>query len=229
MLIRARLVSRRVAVLATAGSILLLVGVIAAAAMAWSQEAAVDSTAVAHVDGSPISRTAFDAYAGVFTDPNGELQVSRDQVLLSLINQKLVSREASRLGVRVDPASVDDAIKEWQGLDVLRRSLERSGGIDALRARFEAFIELKQVKTLVVDKVDISDDQVRTAYQSQFNLPAFPLEEVADVLRERLTETEIERRWTVWLARQRECSRIEILDPSFDLPSSSPVPGCGPE
>lgn len=223
-----RSLSRRVSTRWTAGAaLLLLFAGVAAAALTMNQRPAIGAEPVVYVDGYPITRAAFDAYAGVFTDPGGQLQVSRGEVLMSLINQELVSREAERLGVEVDEAAVDEAMEQSMSIGVTRRSLESSGGMEGLRARFEAFFELKQVKAAVVGKVTISDNQLQLAYEWDPGLQGVTLAEAADVLRERLTVAEGERRWSEWLARQRACASIRVVDSSLGLASSTISADCG--
>lgn len=181
---------------------------------------------VALVDSAAISLASVNEYRAVFTDPSGSARVGDDKVLLSLINQEIVSREARRLGIRIDSAEVEGAINSWLSLGVSPSSLDASGGLDGLRHRFERFYELRGVKRSTIGAVAISDDAVQAAYDADPSLHAVSLEEAAKVLRPRLTASETDRRWTAWLAAKRACARIEILDPTLGVPGSTPLPSC---
>lgn len=98
--------------------------------------------------------------------------------------------------------------------------------MEGLRSRFQAFFKLKQVKAAVVGRITISDDQVRIAYESEPGMQSISLGEVANVLRERLTVSEADRRWSEWLARRRSCASIDVVDASLGVPSSTPTTGC---
>jgi hypothetical protein len=195
-------------------------------AVALSQRPTAHNAVVAYVDGSPITRDEFEDYSGVFTNPSGHLQIGQDQVLLSLINQRIISRDAARLGVSVDVGAVDAAMNEMARIGANRRSLDSSGGVEGLRSRVEAFFELKQVKAAVVGTIAVSDDQVRIAYASEPSMHDIPLAEVANVLRERLIAAEADRRWSEWLARRRSCAKIDVVDASLGVRTSTPSAGC---
>jgi len=182
---------------------------------------------IAKVNEDEISRVSFDTYAAVLTDPNGVLRTSRDQVLLSLVNQRLVAREAKRLGVVIADSEIEEALEEWRKLDIAPSSLARSGGIDGLRNRIRGFLELSRVKAIVVGDIVVDDIQVRDEHSSDLTLRTLPLDqEVATTIRMRVTQRETERRWSTWLSHQRECSTITVYDRTFSLASSSPRPGC---
>jgi hypothetical protein len=204
----------------------LIAGVFAIAIVAGSHPPHPDPGVAALVDGAPISLASVTEYRAVFTDPGGSVRVADDKVLLSLINQEIISREARRLGIRVDVAEVDAAVDQWRSLRISPSSLIASGGMDGLRERFERFFELRQVKASVVGPVKIPDEQVRAAYLADLNVHGIAFEDAAAVLRQRLTSAEIDRRWTAWLASRRACARIDIVVPTLGVASSTPQPDC---
>lgn len=81
------------------------------------------STTVAVVDGVVISREAYDEYARVFTAPDGSLRVSAEDVLLSLVNQVLVQREADRRGLAVAEEDLAALIEEMNEPELAALSL----------------------------------------------------------------------------------------------------------
>ncbi len=46
-------------------------------------------------------------------------------------------------------------------------------------------------------------------------------------IRDRLAHERTQEAWSIWLADQRSCATIVIVDPSLSVPSSTPTPRCG--
>jgi len=156
----------------------------------------------------------------VFTTPDGSLQVSEDHVLLSLVNQVLVQREADRRGLVATDEEVSDASTD---------TLSLAGVSDdaALRERVRMFLLFQMVKSEVVGPIEIPLEVLEAEYSADSSLHILGLSDAMPVLRDRLSRRESDRLWADWLSRRRACADIRILDESFDVPSSTPGPGCG--
>jgi hypothetical protein len=204
---------------------LALIAVIAVASVTffWRSE---ESIAYAFVDDLAITRDDYEAYAAVFTRPDGALLVSRDQVLLSLINQAIVEREAERRSISVADAAIAAGVGAWESLGIAEKSLERSGGRPALAARMRMFELFKLVRSAVVPPVEISSEVLEAEYQADESLHVLGLEAAMPVIRERLSREQVENRWEEWLRSQRGCAVIRVLDSSFEVPSTTPGPRC---
>lgn len=174
-----------------------------------------------------ISRDAYDQYVRVFTAPDGSVVVSEEDVLLSLVNQVIVRREADRRGIIVADQDVTAAITDMEHLEH-SEALSLPGANDdaGFRERVRNFLLFKLVKAEVVGHIEIADAMLEEEYQSNPNLQVIGRDEALSVLQERLIRQESDRRWTTWLDAQRSCAPIDVLDPSFDVPSSTPGPEC---
>lgn len=179
--------------------------------------------AYAIVNGVAISSTEFDAYAAVFRRPDGSLGVTREQILQSLVNQSLVEEAADRYGLSVG----QDQVRE--GVDA-RASLTsddgQAGGPAGIADRVRMFELFRLVRERVIGPIVVSPEAIAAEYEANPDLAIVPRAEALEVIRERLTETESQRRWEDWLARQRACADIQIVDQSFAMRSSSPGPDC---
>lgn len=180
---------------------------------------------VATVNGAPITSLEFDAYAAVFADGGGARTVTREQVLLSLIHQELVSQEASRRDIAIAASALDAATTETDALD-LRDSIDRNRGRDAFRQRLEAFLLMKAVKHAVIKTVEIAESEIVTAYESDLSLSVLSLAEARPVLVAELQESATQELWETWLREQRECSAVIINDPTIAIASTTPLPAC---
>lgn len=153
---------------------------------------------VAFVNGTPITSASFERYASVFTNPRGTLEVSREDVLVSLINQTLVSEFADKAGIEVPHEIVEARMSaleaEWRV-----EGLGRPGGRRALQARVRALIMFERVKAVVIGTrtTPDADNRERTAMA-----------------------------WAGWLEGERACATIVVLDASVQVPSSTPNPQC---
>lgn len=183
--------------------------------------------AVATVGGVVISRTAFDDYAQVFTSPDGTVRVSEEDILISLVNQVLVQAAADRRGLEVSDIEVSRAVAGIGEADPIGQSLPKGGEEAAFRERVRMFLLFRLVKSEVVGQIDIPDAQIEAAYAADPSLHVLEYQDAIPVLRERLASRESSDRWLAWLKGQRRCAEIRILDASFDIPSSTPSPGCG--
>lgn len=216
---------RRIAIVA------ILAGAAAAAAVAGFSTGSTGSATVAVVDGTAVSRESYDEYASVFTAPDGSLGVSEKDVLLSLVNQVLVRREADRRGIVVADQDVSGAIADMEHLEHVETGLSLPGidNDEAFHERVRMFLLFKLVRAEVVGRIDTPYAMLEEEYLRDPSLHSVSLAEAIPVLGERLIRRESDRRWATWLGDQRACADIRIVDPSFDVPSSTPRPGCGAE
>ncbi|MEX2548567.1 MAG: hypothetical protein WD830_12395 [Chloroflexota bacterium] len=160
------------------------------------------------VNGSQVTRDMYNSYASVFRNPTGVLEATPTELLTSLINQALVHEEAERRGIHIDPDVVDDNLAQAEALmDVHRQQIDRAGGVDQLKIRLAAFLEMNAVKNAVL-------------MDSVLMLPEAPLpSNRGDSLRR-------QEAWKAWLDRRRACAIVVVYDFSLGVPSSTPHPAC---
>jgi len=206
------------------GVVAIVIGAVAIAAALLGKSAG--SPTLATVDGVAISRDAYDEYAGVFTAPDGSLRVSKEDVLLSLVNQVLVLKEADRRGLAVSDQDVSGAVADMDEDETVELGLPGGGDDPGFRERVRRFLLFGLVKSAVVGTIEVPVDVLEAAYRADPSLHVLEFSEAAPVLRKRIVSRESDRRWAEWLGRQRACADIRVLDSSFDLPSSSPGTDC---
>lgn len=204
----------------------LLASLAAAVAFVVTVGLVVSSPTIAVVDGTPITRTDYDRYAHVFTNPAGDLVVSREEVLLSIVNQVIVEREAARRGIAVTDSDVGDAIANMEQSEAL---LPPGINEPGFRERLRMFMLFREVKEAIVGQVEIPLASVQAEFSRDPALREIGLEEATPVLTERLIGRESDRRWVEWLDKERVCVDIHIFDVSFHIPSSTPSPKCPSE
>jgi SurA N-terminal domain len=207
---------------------LVVTGVLAGATFgAWAASAWEQSRRdVATVDGVPITRAQFDAYAQVFVDPDGEMQVSREQVLLSLVNQALVEREGARLGLGISGADVEEGVKAWEDTGAKVDSLDRTGGLEGLRERIRAFMLFQKVKLEVTRSVVVTSAAIEAALRADPDLAVLTRAEAEGMVRERLQREQVDAQWVQWLEGLRSCASIVVNDTSISIPTSTPLATC---
>lgn len=184
------------------------------------------SRAIAFVDDSPITIVAYEEYAKVLSSPDGQLRVSRDQVLMSLINQSIVTRYAEQHAIVVDRASIERTIASWIAEGTVDEALARGDGHAGLVARVEMFERFRLVKAAVVTPHEPSSETLHAAYVSDTTLSTLDPSEALSLLRKRLIDDQIAADWKQWLESQRACSDIRVIEPTFAIPSSTAQPGC---
>lgn len=183
---------------------------------------------VAHVDGTAITRADFDAYAAVFSGSDGALRISRQEVLVSLINQILVKEEAARRGLGVNDEDLAVALGSMDADAAgLPKGLSRDlTGDVGFRERMRLFLLFQLVKAETVGAPDIALVDLRAAYDADPSLHVISFAEAAPTLKDRLSQVESDRRWSQWLAAQRACADIRVEDRSFDIPLPTPRSPC---
>jgi hypothetical protein len=181
---------------------------------------------VALVNGVPITQQTYDEQELLFTNPDGLLEESGSDILLSLINQALTHQAAQDLGITIDPATLDERARDAAGLEMFEDGLERAGGFEALKRRLRNFLELTAVKEVVVRDVTIPDQDVLEAYEHDPALASVPFADAEPVVRQRLERIEQDASWTEWLTAKRACASIVVQDVSLGVPSSTPAPAC---
>jgi hypothetical protein len=184
-----------------------------------------NSETIATVNGSPISRAMFDEYAAVFANPDGSLRIPREDVLVSVINQMLVQREANRLGITVPETELAHALEGMADSD-LGGTLPKGGEVPAFRERVRLFLLFKIMKERVVGPFEVPIEQIQAAYEAEPALHVLGFEGASQVLVKRIREHELESRWSDWLRRERACADIRVMDASFGIPTASPGAVC---
>jgi hypothetical protein len=204
---------------------LALLGAVATAGWALLRAPQADG-AYAYVNGVAILKSDFESYATVFLRPDGSLEVSREQVLLSLINQALVEQAAKTLGLEVGVRQIEEALEAAERLGVTKDSANRQGGRAGSWARVRMFELFKLVRSRVIGPIVISPEAIEAEFNANPDLALAPRDEAVAVIRSRLTEAEAARRWEQWLRSQRRCADIRIVDTSFAIATSTPDPTC---
>ena len=185
---------------------------------------------VALVNGSAITRADVDAYALVFRDPNGYIRATDAQILEALIVQSLVHDEVRTRGILISEADVDAYVDGVVERSAMSASIQRGGGLTALRRRVRAFLEFKEIKRVVTASVDVTDNQVREAYEVDARLHSAPLVEVAPMLETRMEHEAIESAWAGWVHQRRRCANVVVVRdmPLQVVSAASPTCGVGP-
>lgn len=154
---------------------------------------------VAFVNGTPITKAAFDQYALMFTNPQGGLEISRESVLLSLVNQALVADFAEKRGIEVADDLVEGRMSSALHGDWRVQGLRRTGGRRAFEARVRALILFERVKEVVLGKRNEVDLEGRHSMAAA---------------------------WARWLEFQRSCAALVVVDVSLQVPSHTPGSHC---
>jgi hypothetical protein len=202
-----------------------VIAFIALAPIACIPTASLGPDNIAVVDGQGISRRSFADYAAVFTAPDGSLRASSDDILVSLINQALVKKEAIRRSIEVTDAQVEEAIGDMADAQALQAP--KAGGDDhAFRERVRMLLLFRAVKAAVIGRFSPSDEALRAAYDADPALQVVSYAEAVPLLTQRIEKQETERLWAAWLAELRRCADIRVLDLTFGTPSSTPAPSC---
>lgn len=177
---------------------------------------------LAVVNGDAISLADFEHYAAVFETPDQRLRVAEEQVLLSLINQRVTEAEASRRGIVVTDDDVSVALNEMMSVALIAQSIEKDGDLAAVRQRVRMFVLFRRVADAVVGDVEVSAATIAAEYEADPQLRSVTFELAAPVLAERIREREVEMRWAQWLENQRACATVVVLDASFRMESPRP-------
>lgn len=207
-------------------TVLLVLGV-ASACSAGSTSLLKQVDPVARVNGDAITAGDFSDYSSVFLDPSGQLTVPRITVLISLINQSLALREASRLEFIVDPQQIEAVVEATEHVGLTAELIGHEGGLDAFRARTRTRILFEAVKAHVTLDVSVSDREILAYFQSHpASFLGESLDDVRLQIRDRIRQQKVDDEWTGWLASQRACASIEILDPSLSGLYEPPDEAC---
>lgn len=180
---------------------------------------------IASVDGVAITMADLEGYRAVFVAPDGASNVTHDQVLLSLINQRIVSAEARRLGLTITQERIDKAVDEMQSLDAPFENV--AGGSGGFADRVRAFLENQAVRAAVVGYVEVDEDAINREFHSNYEPRGLTLD--ADVLEqiiESIRVDESDRRWLSWLSEARDCASIDVRLAGSALRASTPAPTC---
>jgi len=197
-----------------AAAILIVAAVVAGGPSADSVDAAVVA-----VDSVMITAAEFDSYARVFILDSGDRALADEYVLLALVNQTLVLREADRRGIDLPEEIVDAQMSAAINQPMLARSLtsetERASYRDLL-ARKLRFDAVKQAITgHLSPTAQIVEDYFFTHRE---DYPLLTLEDVSFEIMTILRMEMVETSWRAWLARERACARIRVVNPAFALP-----------
>jgi hypothetical protein len=193
----------------------------------WACSAAVPydgDRVVATVNDDAITVTALEDYEAVFEAPDGARQISREDALVSLVNQAIVLQEMDRRRIDITNEEIEARVVAVEGFDSSDSSDPSNAA--ALRRHMRALIAFQKLKPLVVGGVEIPEADLLERYQRDRHLYAGTFPEAAAAIYETIETERVEALWSGWLAKQRACARIVVADPSIGLRSSTPSPAC---
>jgi hypothetical protein len=102
-------------------------------------------------------------------------------------------------------------------------SLDRTGGVDAFRERLRAHMLMQKVKEAVLAVPVVAERDVQAAYEADPALAELPKPEAWATLTDRLAARQLDAAWREWLASQRRCAIIVVVDRT----TAAPLEGSG--
>ena len=95
---------------------------------------------------------------------------------------------------------------------------DRIGGVDAFRERLRAHTLMQKVKEAVLTVPVVAERDVQAAYEADPALTESPRSEVWATLTDRLAARQLDAEWRDWLAGQRRCAIIVVMDRTTEIP-----------
>lgn len=183
---------------------------------------------IALVDGRPVylteAKTRVTSLAGVHTQDESPLAADdwQEQVLESLVDDRLIQAEAARLGIAV---SDQDLASSVQGVIDMFPSLadydawlaSQQMDQEEVERRLEMQLLSTRVYEAVTADVVVSEEQVRAYYDAnpgEFatgNGDTAPFREVRVEIEAKLSGQMRDAAFTAWLDEQRESAEVEIV------------------
>lgn len=196
-----------------AGAALVLV-----AGLATNQQDALPA-GIATVDSETITRADFERYASIFVIDGGRRLLSNEYVLLALVNQTLVLQEADRRGITVPSAHVDAEYAAAIKSPIMEGALQTQAERSAFRSLMERKLRFDAVKDVITGQIAPTDEMIKRYFEShREDYPLLTLDDVRFEISTILKASMVDATWRGWLAHERACSRITVVDPAFKLP-----------
>jgi hypothetical protein len=129
----------------------------------------------------------------------------------------LVAQEAAQRGLAVDQAELESVVRGVKA-EPIGVSLDRTGGVDAFRERLRAHMLMRKVKEAVLAVPVVAERDLQAAYEADPALANSPKSEAWATLTARLAARQLEAAWREWLASQRRCAIIVVVDRTSAVP-----------
>ncbi len=134
------------------------------------------------------------------------------EVLRTMVDRTLLKRAALRAGIAVPDYEVDGYIVEVAqragGISGMRRLLRQQGlTLEEYRRQVRDMLLIQRLQESVVQGVEVSEDEVRRAYESEYS-GSFSYQEVRDALRQQLLAAKRNQVAMRYLEELRERGRI---------------------
>ena len=206
---------------------LVLVVAIGIAMISWNMFGSKE-VSVAMVNSASITQTDFDTFftqqegsfesQGVDISDPEQLKAARQQVLETLVNQKLLLQGANDAGVIMTDEDVqseyDKTVSQFESAEALQAALGESNLTEILlreRIRIELIIQ-SYLSTRIDQNVTVSDEEIQALYDQYVaqgsNIPAF--EEVSTQLADQIKQQKFDSQVSDILGVLRESADIEM-------------------
>ncbi|GBC87141.1 Chaperone SurA [bacterium HR12] len=186
---------------------------------------------IARVDGRPIHLAEAAARVESLCSVHGDVrevlgEAWPDTVLQSLVDDRILEREAERLGIRVTPGDIQahlenvrSMLPEGQDLDAWLAA--QGVTLDELQRRIRLQILGARVFAAVTEDVRVTSEEIRAYYrdhraefeEADGTIP--PLLEVRRSIRDALLEGARNRAYAAWLRQARRDTEVVILMPDW--------------
>lgn len=143
----------------------------------------------------------------------------RERVINQMIDEKITEQEVKRLGIRIESNEVEAAIERTKSMNSLtdedlRRTLKKEGvTMEMYKKNIRSeLLRTRLIQYEVKSKIIITDGEVASHYKA--NMSEYEdktLEEVSPEIREKLYRSQVERKFTKWLADLRKKAHIKII------------------
>ena len=171
------------------------------------------------VDSMTITGADFEWYADVFEIEGRDRLLSDDYILLALVNQALVIREAERRGITISTDHLDAQMALAGTSPILAGVLATEAGREGYRTLLERKLRFDAMKQAVTGHLAPSAQAVAAYFEGhREDYPLLTIDDVSFEISTILRAAIVDKAWREWLAGKRACAAITVLDPRYGLP-----------
>ena len=143
----------------------------------------------------------------------------RERVINQMVDEKLTEQEVRRLGIKIGSDEVDAAIEQTKSMnsltdEQLRKSLAEEGLTMAAYKKNmrNQLLRTRLIQYEVKSKIIVTQEDIESYYNT--NKSEFgdkPLEEVTDGVREKVYQSQAEKKFKTWLTDLRGKAHVKII------------------